>query len=86
MVGSHHVGIVFNSLISTWMFSTLTLYSSYGIDEENLFNNQDIFCLLMISFILVTFVFDWAVPTYPSPKPTFCPKWEVSAKVGLGEG
>ena len=29
------------------MFSTLTLYSSYGIDEENLFNNQDIFCLLM---------------------------------------
>ena len=26
------------------------------------------------------------VPTYPSPKPTFCPKWEVSVNVGLGEG
>ena len=26
------------------------------------------------------------LPTYPSPKPTFCPKWEVSAYVGLGEG
>ena len=26
------------------------------------------------------------LPTYPSPKPTFCPKWEVSANVGLGEG
>ena len=26
------------------------------------------------------------LPTYPSPKPTFCPKWEVSVKVGLGEG
>ena len=26
------------------------------------------------------------LPTYPSPKPTFCPKWEVSVDVGLGEG
>ena len=26
------------------------------------------------------------LPTYPSPKPTFCPKWEVSVNVGLGEG
>ena len=26
------------------------------------------------------------LPTYPSPKPIFCPKWEVSVKVGLGEG
>ena len=24
--------------------------------------------------------------TYPSPKPTFCHKWEVSVDVGLGEG
>ena len=27
-----------------------------------------------------------AQPTYPSPKPTFCPKREVSVEVGLGEG
>ena len=26
------------------------------------------------------------LPTYPFPKPTFCPKWEVSVNVGLGEG
>ena len=26
------------------------------------------------------------LPTYPSSKPTFCPKWEVSVNVGLGEG
>ena len=26
------------------------------------------------------------LPTYPSPKPTFCPKWELSVIVGLGEG
>ena len=25
------------------------------------------------------------LPTYPSLKPTFCPKWEVSDNVGLGE-
>ena len=26
------------------------------------------------------------LPTYPSPKPTFCLKSEVSVNVGLGEG
>ena len=26
------------------------------------------------------------VPTYPSPKPTFYPKWQLSVNVGLGEG
>ena len=26
------------------------------------------------------------LPAYPSPKPTFCPKWEVIVNVGLGEG
>ena len=25
-------------------------------------------------------------PPTPSPKPTFCPKWDVSVNVGLGEG
>ena len=25
------------------------------------------------------------LPNYPSPKPTFWPKWEVSVYVGLGE-
>ena len=26
------------------------------------------------------------LPTYPSPKTTICPKWEVSLNVSLGEG
>ena len=26
------------------------------------------------------------LPTYPSPKPKLCPKWEVSVNVSLGEG
>ena len=26
------------------------------------------------------------LPTYPSPKPTFFLKWELSVNVGLGEG
>ena len=30
------------------------------------------------------FLGNW--PTTPSPKPTICPKWEVSDNVGLGEG
>ena len=30
--------------------------------------------------------FSGKLPTYPSPKPTFCPQLEVSVNVGLGEG
>ena len=26
------------------------------------------------------------LPTYPSPKPTFCPKWKISVNVGSQEG
>ena len=26
------------------------------------------------------------LPTYPSPNLTFCPKWDVSNNVNLGEG
>ena len=26
------------------------------------------------------------LPTYPSPKPSLCPKFEVSVNAGLGEG
>ena len=26
------------------------------------------------------------LPTYPSAKPAFCPKWEVSVNIGLEEG
>ena len=32
------------------------------------------------------FRFAGKLPTYPSPKPSFCPKWEVSVNVSLGEG
>ena len=87
MVGSRYVGTLFNSLISTCIFSTLTLYSFYGIDEENLFNNQDIFYLLMISFILVTFVLIEHCPPTPPLSQHFAPsETEVSVEVGLGEG
>ena len=30
--------------------------------------------------------FSGKLPTYPSPKPTFYPKWEVSVNIGLMEG
>ena len=28
----------------------------------------------------------WELPTYPFPDLTFCPKWEISVNVDLGEG
>ena len=30
--------------------------------------------------------FSGKLPTYPSPKPTACPKWDLSYNVDLGEG
>ena len=30
--------------------------------------------------------FFWKLPTYPSPKPSFFLKWEVSVNISLGEG
>ena len=33
-----------------------------------------------------TFYLSGKLSTYPTPKPTFCLKWEVSINVGLGEG
>ena len=34
----------------------------------------------------INFRFRGKLPTYPSPKPSFCPKWQVSINVNLGEG
>ena len=35
-----------------------SLYISYGTDKENLFDNQELLKLVIISFILVTSTFD----------------------------
>ena len=37
------------------------LYISYGADKENLFNNQELLLLVVISFILVPLIFDSGV-------------------------
>ena len=41
---------------------------------------------LPIHKMLGSFYVSRKLPTYPSPKPAFCPKWEVSVYVGLWEG
>ena len=50
---------------------------------------------VLIKYILHLLVFDSfqgsiyvseKLPTYPPPPPLFCPKWEVSVNVNLGEG
>ena len=40
------------------IFSILFLYISYGIDKENLFNNQELLWLVTISFILMALMCD----------------------------
>ena len=39
----------------------------------------------MLIYVGSLYVFG-KLPTYPFPKPTFCPKWEASGNVGLGDG
>ena len=31
-------------------------------------------------------IYFWETAHLPYPKPTFCPKWELSDNIGLGEG
>lgn len=38
-----------------------SLYISYGTEKENMINNQQLLLLVIISFTLVTFVFDLGV-------------------------
>ena len=40
---------------------TVSLYNSSGIDKENLFDNQELPKLVIISFILITFTYDSSV-------------------------
>ena len=50
-----------NTLISVCIFLIMFLYISYGADKENLFNNQELLLLVVISFILVPLIFDSGV-------------------------
>ena len=60
--------------VSPWRFPFL-LHDIFSIPTPP---NQSwiVFCLYVFK----------KLPTYPSPKATFCPEWEVSVDVGLGEG
>ena len=52
-------------------------------------NSKMVSNLGVVSFILKGFgslYVSGKLPTYPSPKPIFCPKWEVSVNVELGKG
>ena len=53
--------LILYSLTSEWIFSKLLLDISKGSDKENLFNNQKPLSLMIISFILMTLMFDLGV-------------------------
>ena len=48
------------SQVSTFIFSILFFIYSYGTDKENLFTNQELLKPPIISFILMTLMFDSA--------------------------
>ena len=47
-----------NTLTLIVMFSTLFSLYSLGTDKENLFDNLELLKVVIISFILITFLFD----------------------------
>ena len=50
-----------NTLTLIVMFSTLSSLYSLGTDKENLFDNLELLKVVIISFILITFLFDLRV-------------------------
>ena len=44
--------------INMHILNTVFLYIFHGADKENLFNNQELLLLVIISFILVTLMVD----------------------------
>ena len=53
--------------------------TKYDITTENTKHTE---CRRIIGSLNVS----GKLPTFPSPKPKFCLKWEVSVNAGLGEG
>ena len=52
---------ILNNPRSICIFSILFSFHFVNADEENLFNNQELLKLVIVSFILMTFVFDLRV-------------------------
>ena len=46
------------TLRSVFIFPILFLYISYGNDKENLFDDQELLELVIISYVLITFIFN----------------------------
>ena len=62
--------------------------TSSDLKLERLFFRESVSTFLQLVVVItseVLFVYG-KLPTYPSPKPTFCPKSEASVNVDLGEG
>ena len=51
-------GLTLDKLTLVFVFSILFSLHSRGFDKENLFDNQKLLKLVIISFILMTFTFD----------------------------
>ena len=52
----------------------------------SVFEGNHLIAVLRELIVCKRIIVSGKLPTYPSPKPTFCPKLEVSVDVGLREG
>ena len=52
---------LFTPNIDIDILHTVSFYNSSGTDKENLFDNQELPKLVIISFILITFTYDSSV-------------------------
>ena len=72
-----------------WLQTVVHLIEIERLVKEQFFASTQLFSSLApFHYLLLngSLYVSGKLPTYPSPKPTFCPKWEVSVNVGLGEG
>ena len=69
-----------------FLFATNRVFSHDVTAAILVFQNNKTEAMLVFKTNPVGIVFLLLLPTHPSPKPTFCPKWKVRVNVGLGEG
>ena len=75
------------SLLCVLCRSFIILQSEEDKDNSPKFSGESKVQWSFLEYIFFgSFYVSWKLPTYPFLKQAFCPKWEVSVNIGLGEG
>ena len=80
------LNFLYNTTIfnSSGVFLLLPLFPAKNLDSSEYLQPKKV--EIILSSKIASHHISGKLTTYPSPKPTFCPKRDVSVNVDLGEG